>query len=445
MKIIELVKKRILIWGYGLEGKSAANLLIKKGIKNKILVATADEVDINDKNIEFILESDILNYIDKIDIVIKSSGVSSYKKEIEILKKNNIKVTTILNILLAELEDHKNTKTIGITGTKGKSTTASICNHILQNLGYKSILLGNIGISFLDVIDNIDDYNYIVLELSSYQVKELSFYLDYSIILNLFPEHIDWHINHKNYFKDKLNIVKYAKNPVINANDININKYLTEKKENYSYFNTKKGFYVENNYIFSENKVLFVLNSIDNIKGSHIFGNICAILEFLKKENINIINALNTLKTFKTLNHRLEIFYNNKETNTIFVDDSISTIPEATIEALKTFGNNEIFLILGGFDREQNYNKLVEFINDKSNVVKIFLIGPTGIRLKKLFENDDKKNIEVKYFENLEELVKSIKSNDLTNKTVLLSPASPSYGIFKNFEERGDKFQYLMK
>ncbi len=444
MKISELINKRVLIWGYGLEGKSAANLLIKKGIKNKILVATSNEINIKDDNIEFILENDILNHIDKIDIVIKSSGVSSYKKEIEILRKNNIIVTTILNILLAEMEKHKNTKTIGITGTKGKSTTASICNHILQNLGYKSILLGNIGISFLDVIDNIDNYDYLVLELSSYQCKELNFYLDYSIILNLFPEHIDWHLNHENYFKDKLNIVKYAKNPIINVNDNTINKYLIEKKENYSYFNTINGFYVEKNYIFDNNKEIFNINSIDNIKGNHIFGNICAILEFLKKENINILNALNTLKTFKTLKHRLEVFYNNKETNTIFIDDSISTIPEATIEALKTFENNEIFLILGGFDREQNYNNLVDFINNKSSVKKVFLLGQTGKRLEKLFENNNK-NIEIKYFENLEELVKSIKSNNLTNTAVLLSPASPSYGMFKNFEERGDKFQNLIK
>lgn len=445
MKINNLINKRILIWGYGLEGKSAADLLIKKGIKNKILVATANKIDVDATNIEFILEDDILNHINEIDVVIKSSGVSSYKKEIEILRNNNIVVTTILNILLAEVAEYKNTKTIGITGTKGKSTTASICNHILQNLNYKSILLGNIGISFLDVIDYIDNYDYLVLELSSYQVKELNFNLDYSIILNLFPEHIDWHINHENYFKDKLNIVKYAKNPIINTNDNTINKYLTEKKENYLYFNTKNGFYVKDNYIFDSNKKIFDINSIENIKGNHIFGNICAILEFLKQEKIDITKALNTLKAFKTLEHRLEVFYNNKETNTIFVDDSISTIPEATIEALKTFKNNEIFLVLGGFDREQDYSYLVNFTNDESNVKKIFLLGPTGKRLEELFKNNNKKNIEVKYFENLEDLVKSIKSHNLHNKTVLLSPASPSYGMFKNFEERGNKFKELIK
>lgn len=445
MKINNLINKRILIWGYGLEGKSAADLLIKKGIKNKILVATANKIDVDATNIDFILENDILNHINEIDVVIKSSGVSSYKKEIEILRNNNIVVTTILNILLAEVAEHKNAKTIGITGTKGKSTTASICNHILQNLNYKSILLGNIGISFLDVIDDIDNYDYLVLELSSYQAKELSFNLDYSIILNLFPEHIDWHLNHENYFKDKLNIVKYAKNPIINTNDNTINNYLTEKKENYLYFNTKNGFYVKDNYIFDGDKKIFDINSIENIKGNHIFGNICAILEFLKQEKIDIIKALNTLKTFKTLEHRLEVFYNNKETNTIFVDDSISTIPEATIEALKTFKNNEIFLVLGGFDREQDYSYLVNFINDESNVKKIFLLGPTGKRLEELFKNNNKKNIEVKYFENLEDLVKSIKSHNLHNKTVLLSPASPSYGMFKNFEERGNKFKELIK
>lgn len=445
MKIKDLVNKKVLIWGYGLEGKSAADLLIKKGIKNKILVATSTPVDSQDDNFKFILEKDILNHLEDIDVVIKSSGVSSYKEEINTLRNNGVVVTTILNILLAEVQEHKNTKTIGITGTKGKSTTASICNHILQNMNYRSILLGNIGISFLDVIDKIDDYDYLVLELSSYQAKELAFFLDYSIILNLFPEHIDWHLSHENYFNDKLNIVKFAHKPIVNANDLNISKYLKNMKDNYLYFNTKNGFYVENNKIFDVGEEIFDINSIDNIKGAHIFGNVCALLTFLKQENIDIRKSLNTLKTFKTLSHRLEVFYYNKETNTKFIDDSISTIPEATIEALKTFNDGEIFLILGGFDREQDYANLVNFINEHNNVKKIFLLGQTGLRIKELFDVKNTNNIDINYFENLEDVAKSIKSNNLDNKTVILSPASPSYGMFKNFEERGDKFKEFIK
>lgn len=447
MNIEELLKKKILIWGYGLESKSVLKLLLKNKIKNKILVANLNKVEEKIDNVEFILEKDILKYSYDVDVVIKSSGVSSYKKEIEILKNNGIIITTILNIFLSEVEKHKNIKTIGITGTKGKSTTASICNYILNNFKYKSILLGNIGVSFLDVIEDLDNYDYLVLELSSYQIKDLKYELDYSILLNLFPEHIDWHLTHENYFKDKLNILNYSKKSIINFEDKVINNYLIDKKnDKYFYFNTNEGFFVKDNFILNFNKQIYSIDLIQNIKGEHIWKNICAVLTFLLEENFNIIDALNILKNFKTLNHRLEIFYENKENNTMFIDDSISTIPEATIEAIKTFDKHKIFLILGGFDRKQDYTNLITFINNYITVKKIFLLGQTGKRLNEIFniKENNINNINIKYFDTLESIVKSIKENDLNNTVILLSPAAPSYDAFKNFEERGEKFKTLM-
>ena len=190
--INNLSNKKILVWGYGLEGKSAVDLLLSKDIKN-IIVATKDKFEDKKENVSFILESDILKY--DFDYVIKSSGVSIYKRECEILQKQGVIITSTLNLLLSKIiDENKKVKVIAITGTKGKSTTSSILYHILANLNYKVALLGNIGTSFLDVFNNLDDYEYLILELSSYQVKSLHCEIDYSIILNLFAEHIDWHI-----------------------------------------------------------------------------------------------------------------------------------------------------------------------------------------------------------------------------------------------------------
>lgn len=417
----------ILIWGFGLEGKSTLDYFLKNGvIKSNIYIATKDKIEVD--GIKCILEKNILDYTNKIDLVVKSSGISFYKKEVQELIKKNIKITTNLNILL----ENNNSQIVAITGTKGKSTTSSMLYHILKNLGYNVALAGNIGKSFLDIIDN--KYDYIVLELSSYQIKTLYNDLDYSIILNLFKEHIDWHLTHENYFKDKLSISNYSKKCIYNSNNELIKKYL-KTNNNFIEFGNNKNFHIKDNFIYFNNEKIIDINNFDNIRGEHIFRNICGILTFLKEENIDINKSLETLKTFKTLEHRLDIFYNKN--NTIFIDDSISTIPEATIEALKTFDNKDVFLILGGFDRKQDYTLLVDFIKKSNNIKKIYLLGQTGLTLNKLLPNST-------YYNSLKDIVDSIKKEDLNNKIVLLSPASPSYDMFKNFEERGNMFKELM-
>ena len=155
---------KILIWGYGLEGKSALDYFIKIG-KNDLYVATKEAIDAGIKNVNFISEKDIFNY--DFDLIIKSSGISYYKEEVQNLLKKGVKITSNLNLFL----ENNNSKTIAITGTKGKSTTSSILYHILKNMGYKVALVGNIGKSFLDIID--EKFDYVIMELSSYQIKTL--------------------------------------------------------------------------------------------------------------------------------------------------------------------------------------------------------------------------------------------------------------------------------
>lgn len=433
MKISELLDKNILIWGYGIEGKSVVELLLKNYVKNKIFVATKEKLDEKLESVEFIAESEIGKY--NFDVAIKSPGVSSYGKQVQILSEKGTVITSSLNIMLAEIADYKNIKTIGITGTKGKSTTASICNHMLNSIGKKSILVGNVGIPFLNVIDNPNEYDYIVMELSSCQLNNLMYEINYGVILNLYPEHIDWHLTHDNYYKDKLNIVKYSKKCFLNAKDVITNKYIAIG--NYSTFNSLNGFYLKDGHIFHVKDKIFDINSLDNIKGEHIFENICSVLSILNSEKLDINSALKSLASFKTLEHRLEIFFNDKKTNTKFVDDSISTIPEATIKAIETFRNDNVVLILGGFDRQQDYNKLIKYINNNDKIQKVFLLGQTGDRLHHELKNSEK-------FNTLDSLVKSIKNLDLTNTTVLLSPAAASFDMFKNFADRGDCFKKLM-
>lgn len=432
MLIKDLLNKKILVWGYGIEGQSAVDFLQKHNYNKTILVATPNKIEQNINNVQFIAESEIENY--DFDFVIKSSGISLYKDKVKQLQQRNIEISSILNIFLTEAQN-KHCKIIGITGTKGKSTTTSVCYFILQKLGYKVAIAGNIGIPVLNLIDNIDKYDYICLELSSYQTAGLKYNVDYGVVLNLFPEHIDWHLTHENYYKDKLNILNFAKNKIVNYSDNLTQKFL--QNSNYLYFNAENGFYVSNGFVYFKNDKIIDINKVESIHGEHIFGNLCAVLTILQNENIDFGKVENILRDFKTLEHRLEVFYNNKKRNIIYVNDSIATIPEATLADLKSFENYEhIRLVLGGFERQQDFAQLINYIKQKQNI-DVYLVGTTGKRLINMFDNS-------KYFNSYDDLVNSIKQNILDNTAIILSPASPSFDMFKKFEERGTLFKTLM-
>ncbi|MDR2777660.1 MAG: UDP-N-acetylmuramoyl-L-alanine--D-glutamate ligase [Rickettsiales bacterium] len=434
MRINDLLNKKILIWGYGLEGRSASDLLLRRGIGKEIIVASGTALGEKIDGVRFIGEKQIL--AESFDVLIKSPGVSSYRDEMGILKNRGVVLTSTLNILLAEAYGRKNPKIIGITGTKGKSTTTAICQNMLRFLGLSATMLGNIGIPFLGAVDSLDSYDYLILELSSCQLKNIMYRMDYGILLNLFPEHIDWHRSHENYFRDKLRIVEYSDKCFVNGDDPITSGYVDKSKHKY-FFNDKASFHLEKNFLCYAKDKLIDVNSFGNIQGLHIFKNICALLAVFREDGLDVVRALEGLGDFRTLPHRLEIFYNDSELGTKFVDDSISTIPEATIEAIKTFGEENIFLILGGFDRQQDCSKITDFLKGANNVRKVFLIGQTGKKMANIPGFSE-------YFDNFEDLVRAVGSHDLRSTTVLLSPGAASYDMFKNFEERGNVFKKLM-
>ncbi|MDR2760651.1 MAG: UDP-N-acetylmuramoyl-L-alanine--D-glutamate ligase [Rickettsiales bacterium] len=435
MKIDELLSKKILVWGYGLEGRSSVDFLLKRGARESITVADSAKIGEKLNGVKFIPEGDVLS--SDFDIVIKSPGVSLYREEVETLRNRGVVVSSALNILLAETERLKKPKVIAITGTKGKSTTATLCHFMLKNLGYRAALLGNIGISFLDCLDNLNSYDYLVLELSSCQTANMLYDVNYSAVLNLFPEHIDWHRTHDNYFRDKMNINFFSHNRIINFEDEITKKYRGEDKD-YIYFNNGDGFHLDGDHICRGDKKLFDMREINSIIGRHFFSNLNSIFTVFDMEKIDVEKAFKSLNGFKMLEHRVEKFFEDGKRNIIFINDSISTIPEATTECLKTFDNyKNIRLALGGFDRKQNYDALAELIN-KNEKIRVFLIGTTGEKLKKKIKNSA-------FFENFDDLVSAM-TNGLENDTaVLLSPASASFDMFKNFEERGRIFKETVR
>lgn len=426
MKISDLENKNIGIWGLGVEGKAVLKVLNQTFPQKEIFI-------IDDKNYKN--SQDLINDLKKLDIVIRSPGVSIYKPEIVEAKNSGVIFITEKTLFFNEIEGK--TKTIAITGTKGKTTTSTFCAYLLKQMGYKVLLVGNMGVPAIELIREAKNVDFVVAELSSYQCSDLKVNIDYGVVLNLFPEHIDWHKTHENYYKDKLNLLNNTKNPIINSKDEKILSLL-ENKNKYIEFNTENSINYKDGYFFDKDKKLF---STKNMKllGDHNYQNLCSILTILKLLNIDFLKIKQEyFDNFEPIEHRLEIIEKN---NITFVNDSICTIPEATIACYKIFEQKNIYGILGGYDRQQDYSKLTDYIKNHKNIKFLALLGQTASRIAKNLQEINFNNFKI--CDSLKDcfniLYQQAKSNN--NSALILSPATPSYDMFKNFQERGNEFK----
>ncbi|MDR2526627.1 MAG: UDP-N-acetylmuramoyl-L-alanine--D-glutamate ligase [Rickettsiales bacterium] len=402
-----LEDKNIGIWGSGVEGKAVLEKL-------KSLYPY--------KNIDILNDENAKDFIDKLDIIIKSPGVSIYKPEIQNAKKTIF--ITEKTIFYSELALEK-VVTIGITGTKGKTTSSTFCDHILKKIGYKTLLTGNIGVPTIGLIDEAKKSDFVITELSSYQCSDLISFPKVGILLNLYHEHVDWHRTRKNYYGDKLHLLSGV--------NIVISKYKT--KINPLTVTYRNGFWR------LDNKKLWNTKNM-KLLGEHNYRNFSFIFSALHKIGVDLSKIKQEhIDEFMPIEHRLEIV---KKDNITFVNDSISTIPQATIACYKTFKNYNIYGILGGFDRKQSYNSIISYLKKNKNIRYFALIGQTAQRIAKSLDDNGIQNYKV--CDNLTECVNLLKQQSVNteNPAIILSPASPSYDMFKDFKERGMEFKKLI-
>lgn len=411
----DLNNKRIGIWGMGKEGQSVKKAILKYASPHTI-------IEINEEN-----STDIFNC----DILIKSPGVSLYRKEIMQAKDKGVIITSSTNLFFA----NKNPKAIviAITGTKGKSTTSSLLAHTLTMLGQKTVLGGNIGVPLVDLIDT--EANYIVAELSSYQCADFMGAVNIGVLVNLYPEHLPWHGSHEQYYQDKLNMISTAQIQILNALDERTNTYAkTDKRfKNAIYFNDT--IHEDGEWFYDGDTKLFECASL-NLTGEHNRKNACAVLNIIKQLELDLTACKEAFKTFQPLPHRLQIVA--QKNGLTFVDDSISTTPETAIAAMKAFGHNTpITLIIGGEDRGQDFTELITYIKQYKNI-SLITLPDTGNRIT---QSVIQCNIPIHPCTTMTEAVQTAVNITPLNGLVLLSPAAPSYNMYKNFEARGDDFK----
>jgi len=428
------VNPELLILGFGKEGQSTYKLIRKYYPETLIHIADANESikDLElvggDKNLVFSLGKTYQNRLSHFTIIIKSPGVQ-IDKEI-----NHKHLYSQTNLFLDFFRD----KTIGVTGTKGKSTTSSLIHHLLINSGKKSKLLGNIGVPPFNMIHEIEDDTIIVFEMSAHQLEYVNHSPHVGVLLNVFPEHLDYFKSLKEYQEAKYNILRFQKN-IDYA--ITQDTFSDEVNSHSLLFGSKSSdqlsvYYDDNELVFpSENRKLIINADQLALRGQHNMLNIIAAMLAVSCVGVDFDESIKHLKLFKPLPHRLEFVGSFEGID--FYNDSISTVPESTTAAVQTLKQVKT-LILGGYDRGLEYVDLVKFLN-KSEVEHFLFLGKAGDTMFNIFKQIHSMNNLVKV-KTIEEAVKYAMQHTGTG-ICLLSPAAASYDQFHNFEHRGDSYK----
>lgn len=421
--------KRVVILGFGREGKVWLELLTRLSCCAEIAVADMNPIEVDDPSVRTICGDGYLSGCEGYDLILQSPGVIIKNSLSENAKK---KILTQTEVLL-RLGLCK--QVIGVTGTKGKSTTSSLIQHFLRSCDIPSILIGNIGIPPLQRLEEFDKSLTVVCEMSCHQLEFVRHSPDISVLLNIFPEHLDHYLDFDAYAAAKRNIARFQTDEghtIANADLLPVDCGGTVHTAS---FGKPADVWTDGSSIFLLGEKIPSERINTRLCGKHNLYNIAMALAAAKLAGADVDVCLEQLPEFTGLEHRLEhvAVINGVE----YINDSICTVPEAAIAAVNAFDAADC-LILGGMDRGISYGILGDFLN--TGVVEhVILLPDSGRRIAKLITNP---NVSVHPAEDLEQAVKI--ASQCAKRRVLLSPASASYGFYRNFEERGRHFKQLV-
>lgn len=410
-----LDNKRVGIWGMGREGQA-----VRQALSHHAPGATIIEIG-----------EDNTADIKVCDVVVKSPGVSLYRPEIQAALQQGITITSGTNLYFANKKP--SVFVVAVTGTKGKSTTSALLAHTLQFMGQSVVLGGNIGKPLLDFVDETPDI--LVAELSSYQCADFSGRPNIGILTNLYPEHLQWHGSHERYYQDKCRMIRSAERAILNEND-KTTKALNPVK-NPVWFNAPAGMHVQDDMFYDGETALFPVSCL-TAPGIHNAWNACAVLAVVKELGFEPCRCATPFSTFQPLPHRLQIL--GTMHGLTYVDDSISTTPETAMAALRALDRGgDITLLAGGFDRGQDYTNLVALMKEHRDKWRLVTLPDTGTRLGQMAQQA---GIETVPTSDMPTAVSIAQHITPIGGVILLSPAAPSYNMYRNFEERGLDFKH---
>lgn len=448
---MNLLNKEVLVIGLGISGLSTIKALDKIGAK----ISVADSKDEESlKNILTHIEGIEINKylggadvpLDNIDLIVKSPGVPPRGKLVQKAEKLNIKIITDIELgyILSPTDN-----IIAITGTNGKTTTTTLTGKIFKNANLKTFIVGNIGVGILQEVFNSKKDDIFIIESSSFQLENtFSFKPKVSLVLNISPDHLDWHGSYENYINAKKNIFKNQgidDYTILNYDDELIRTFESEISSNIIWFSLKEklgtGIYIDGgDIVISKGNKKKKIMSISDIKilGKHNLENILGSIGIAYAMGIDLKVVKDTIKSFKGVEHRLEFV--EKKRGVLFYNDSKGTNIEASIKAIESI-ETPIILIAGGYDKGVEFDEFIKSFNNK--IKSLIILGQTKEKIK----NAAIRNNFNDYYlvENMKEGVDLAYTLSNKGDSILLSPACASWGMYKNFEERGKVFKDLVR
>ncbi len=422
--------KKVLVLGLGLNegGVGSAKFFAKNGaevlvtdLKNETELAPSLEKLKEFPNIKFSLGGHKFEDIDWAEIVIKNIAIKPNNKFIEYAKQNEKEIETDIGIFLNEVSVKQ---IIGVTGTKGKTTTASLIYFAVKEKYPNCVLAGNIGKSVLDALEEINSDTLIILEISSFQLQSFDDKKtspNFAVITNIMPDHLNYHKDMEEYINAKRIIAKYQTQNdylFLNKDDKTINSP--------EFLEGLKGKIVH----FSLNDL--PADFIPTLKGEHNKINYAAALVVAKGIDVPVDEALRNMNQFTGADYRLQKVFDKN--GIVIINDSASTNPDAGIAALKTYPNS--IFIVGGMNKGLEYAQLATAMDEYAKEI-YFIEGDITDTLKNLLQNKEK---DKGTFSDFEILLNEIKKNLSSNSVILFSPGATSFNLFHNEFDRGEKF-----
>jgi UDP-N-acetylmuramoylalanine--D-glutamate ligase len=438
----DVKNKSVTVLGAARSGIAAAKLLKKKHAKVFVSdLAAKDQKEpemqiLEDEQIDFEFGQHS-NIVFDADFVVLSPGIPRYSPVVEKLISKQIPVYSELEIASWFCAS----PIIAITGSNGKTTTTTLVGEMLRTETPQSIVAGNIGSAFSDIVLTSEKSNWATVEVSSFQLETIdTFHPKIVIILNLAPNHLDWYDSYEDYIEAKLLILKNLQENdylIYNADDELLCekvKHCPAKKRTFSLQDNSASIFLDKSKIVSKNKNLIKTKQI-RLNGNHNYQNAMAAILAVRIAGIIDENIISVLEEFKGVEHRLE--YVTDIEGIAFINDSKATTIESLAVALSSF-ETPIILIAGGKDKGSDYSKLNKLITD--NVRQVILIGSAKDKMSKTWQDI----IPVHLSDTLADAVETAYKMAGHGENVLLSPACSSFDMFKDFEDRGKQFKEIV-
>lgn len=452
LRIADLADRRLALWGWGREGHAAYRALRVRLPQQPLTLLCSDAeaaeaAALGDPLLE-VVTAEAGAALARFEVVVKSPGISPYRPEVQQAQARGTRFVGGTALWFAEhAYDGTMARTFCVTGTKGKSTTTALLAHLLRAAGLRTALAGNIGLPLLELLDVQADAW--AIELSSYQTRDVAAsgaHPHIAIATNLHPEHLDWHGGEQLYYADKLALVTEARPriAVLNAADPLLAKLALPDSE-IRWYGDAQGWHLREDALFCGDRLVMDTGALP-LPGQHNRSNLCAVLTALEAFGLDALALAPHAATFQPLPNRLQPL--GERDGILYVNDSISTTPMATLAALKLYADRPVAVLVGGHDRGLPWEEFAEAMRTQAPRAVITmghgLAAQNGPRIHTLLTPiSAEAGFILEAAHDLADAMEKARAALPDGGVVLLSPGAPSFGPYRNYVERGRHFARL--